>query len=115
MFRATFAEGTRRRTHMEHNKREYWRKNCLVPVRFTYEGRNETHYARVINYSDGGVCLKTRTPIPQDAKLNLSLEGYAPDGSYDHAFEQHEATVCWSKKIPENGLPVYETGVKYMD
>ncbi len=100
---------------MDANQREYRRRNCLVPVRFTYEGQNQTHYARVVNYCDGGVCLKTRAPIPEGATLTLSLEGYAPDGTYDHAFEQHSAAVCWSKKIPERGLPVYETGVKYMD
>jgi hypothetical protein len=100
---------------MDANKREYLRKNCLVPVRYTYEGQQQTHYARVVNYCDGGVCLKTRTPIPEGAKLNLSLEGYAPDGSYGNAFEQHAAAVCWSKQLPERGLPVYEIGVRYMD
>jgi len=100
---------------MTANKRGTQRKQCLVPVRFTYEGQLQTHYARVVNYCEGGVCLKTRTPIPEGAKLNLTLEGYSPDGSYDHAFERHAAAVCWSKELPERGLPVYETGVKYMD
>ena len=34
---------------MVNNLREYIRKDCLVPVRYTYEGQNKTLYARLIN------------------------------------------------------------------
>ena len=62
------------------NKRIHIRKDCLVPVRYTYEGQHKTYYARMVNYGDGGLCLKTRTPIEPGAKLELSLEGYSPRG-----------------------------------
>lgn len=100
---------------MSSNNREHLREDCLVPVRYTQDGRPQTQYARVINYCEGGVCLKTRTPISVGTQLNLSLEGYAPDGSYDRAFEEHVAIVRWSKQIPEPGLPAYEIGVEYLE
>ncbi|MDY0274546.1 MAG: hypothetical protein RBR42_03790 [Desulfomicrobium sp.] len=99
---------------MNKEQRVHIRKDCLIPVRFIYQGQNQTHYARMINYGDGGLCLKTRTPIAQDAKLDLALEGYTPEASSLGAFERYPVTVCWSKKIPERGLPLYETGVKYI-
>ncbi len=98
---------------MNANKRAHIRKDCLVPVRFTYEGQHKTHYARMINYGDGGLCLKTRTPIEQGAKLELSLEGYTPRESSLGEFDRYPVAVCWTKQIPERGLPVYETGLKY--
>ena len=98
---------------MADNLREHIGKDCLVPVRYTYEGQNKTQYARLINYSDGGLCLKTRTPIEQGAQLELSLEGYSPKESSMGEFDRYPVAVCWSKQIPEHGLPVYETGLKY--
>lgn len=100
---------------MSANNRAYLRQDCLVPIRYTLAGEHQTQYARVINYCDGGVCLKTRTPIPEGTQLHLSLEGYAPDGSSERAFEEHLATVCWIKQLPDPGLPVYEIGVNYLD
>ena len=99
---------------MNQNKRDHIRKDCLVPVRFTYEGQYQTHYARLINYSDGGMCLKTRTPIAQGSTLHLAMEGYSPQESSMGEFDQYPVMVCWSKQIPERGLPVYETGLKYI-
>jgi|GEM_PF-1415224 hypothetical protein len=98
---------------MAHNLREHIRKDCLVPVRFNYEGQKKTHYARLINYGDGGMCLKTRIPVKQNAKLELSLEGYSPRESSLGSFDRYPVAVCWSREIPERGLPVYETGLKY--
>ena len=98
---------------MMSNKRIHIRKDCLVPVRFTYEGQHKTYYARMVNYGDGGLCLKTRTPIEQGAKLELSLEGYSPRESSLGEFDRYPVAVCWTKQIPERGLPVYETGLKY--
>ena len=95
------------------NKRIHVRKDCLVPVRYTYEGQLKTHYARMINYGDGGLCLKTRTPIEPGAKLELSLEGYSPKESTLGEFDRYPVAVCWTKQVPERGLPVYETGLKY--
>lgn len=97
---------------MSENKRLHIRKDCLVPVRYVYEGQSKTQYARLVNYSDGGMCLKTRTPIKQGAKLELSLEGYSPEATMGE-FDRYPVAVCWSKEIPERGLPVYETGLKY--
>lgn len=99
---------------MNENKRVHIRKGCLIPVRYVYEGQNRTYYARMVNYGDGGLCLKTRIPIPQGAKLNLALEGYTPEESALGAYDRYPVAVCWSKEIPERGLPVYETGVKYV-
>lgn len=98
---------------MAHNLRAHIRKDCLVPVRFNYEGQKKTYYARLVNYGDGGMCLKTRTPVKQDAKLELSLEGYSPKESSLGSFDRYPVAVCWSREIPERGLPVYETGLKY--
>lgn len=98
---------------MSKDQRIHIRKGCLIPVRYVYQGQNKTYYARMINYGDGGLCLKTRTPIAENAKLDLALEGYTPDASSLGAFEQYPVEVCWSKEIPEKGLPIYETGVKY--
>jgi hypothetical protein len=103
----------RRRSEMTKDMRKHIRKNCLVPVRFTYEGDKRTHYARLVNYGDGGLCLKTRTPIEEGARLELSLEGYTPKESALGAFDSYPVAVCWTKQIPERGLPVYETGLKY--
>lgn len=98
---------------MAENKRIHPRKDCLVPVRFTYDGENQTHYARVINFGDGGLCLKTRTPIKQGAHLELAFEGYIPEESSLGPFDRHPVAVRWSKEIAERGLPVYETGLSY--
>lgn len=98
---------------MSKDQRVFERKDCLIPVRYVYQGENKTHYARMVNYGDGGLCLKTRTPIAADAQLDLSLEGYTPEASSLGAFERYPVAVCWSKEVPERGLPVYETGVKY--
>ena len=99
---------------MNDNKRAYTRKSCLVPVRYTYEGQNKTFYARLVNFAEGGFGLKTRTPIQTGAKLELSFEGYSPEESTLGPFERYPVAVCWSKEIPERGLPVYETGLKYL-
>lgn len=98
---------------MSENKRVHDRKDCLVPVRFTYEGQLRTHYARLVDYGDGGMRLKTRTPVAEGSTLELSLEGYSPD-SVLGAFDRYPMAVCWTKEIPERGLPVYETGLKYV-
>ena len=100
---------------MSENKRLSVRKGCLVPVRYTYEGDRKTYYARLINYGDGGLCLKTRTPIKEGAKLNVALELYTPRESSMESFEEYPVAVRWSKQTPERGLPVYETGLKYRD
>lgn len=98
---------------MSENKRRHVRKECLVPVRFTYDGERETFYARLVNYGDGGICLKTRTPVRQGAHLELALEGYTPEAEKLIPYERYPVTVCWSKQSPERGLPVYETGLRY--
>ncbi|NLW81727.1 MAG: hypothetical protein GXY42_08680 [Desulfovibrionales bacterium] len=100
---------------MSENKRIHIRKGCLVPVRYTYAGEKQTFYARLINYGDGGLCLRTRTPIEDGVRLELSLEGYSPDRDSLGEFERYLMAVCWTRKIPERGLPVYETGLKYVE
>lgn len=99
---------------MSKEQRIHVRKGCLIPVRYVYQGRKETFYARMINYGDGGLCLKTRIPIDQGAQLDLALEGYTPQSSSLGAFERYPVAVCWSKEVSERGLPIYETGVKYI-
>lgn len=99
---------------MPDNKREHQRKHCLVPVRFTYAGQGKTFYARMVNFGEGGVCLKTRTPIQEGAHLTLALEAYSPEGSSLGPFERQPVTVCWSKEVVDRGLPSYEAGLKYL-
>lgn len=99
---------------MSENKRQHVRKDCLIPVRFTYNGERRTFYARLVNYGDGGICLKTRTPVRQGARLELSLEGYTPEAEKLVPYECYPVAVRWSKQIPERRLPVYETGLQYI-
>lgn len=99
---------------MSENKREHVRKDCLIPVRFTYDGELTTFYARLINYGDGGICLTTRTPVRSGAQLELSLEAYTPEAEKLIPYQRYPVAVRWSKEIPERRMSVYETGLQYV-
>jgi uncharacterized protein (TIGR02266 family) len=61
------------------------------------EGENVTFYARVDNLSEGGLFLKTSTPLSRGAKARLRIELEAQQ-------VEANATVVWSR-ADEVGRP----------
>lgn len=62
------------------------------------EGENVTLYARVGNLSEGGLYLRTSTPLPKGARAVLRFGG-------SEAEVVTPATVVWSRGEGENGPP----------
>jgi uncharacterized protein (TIGR02266 family) len=68
------------------------RKHERIPSRLRVwcEGENVTFYARVDNLSEGGLFLKTSTPLTRGAKARLRIETEAQQ-------IETNATVVWSR------------------
>ncbi len=69
------------------------RKFPRVPTRLRCwcEGENVTFYARVGNISEGGLFLRTSTPLPHGSRAKVRLE---PRGELE---VEAEATVVWAR------------------
>lgn len=75
------------------------RKSARVPTRLRCwcEGENVTVYARIGNLSEGGLFLRTSTPLSQGSKATVRF-GQEP------AIEA-QATVVWCRADGEQGPP----------
>ena len=75
------------------------RKHVRVPskLRCWCEGENVTVYARIGNLSEGGLFLRTSTPLPEGSRAMVRF------GS-ENAIEA-EATVMWKRADGEGGPP----------
>jgi uncharacterized protein (TIGR02266 family) len=71
----------------------------LCGLRCWCEGENVTFYARVGNLSEGGLFLRTNTPMPQGARamLRLHLTGEGEVAAM--------AKVVWARDTQEAGPP----------
>jgi len=69
------------------------RRHSRVPTRLRCwcEGENVTVYARIGNLSEGGLFLRTSTPLPKGARTTLRFR----DGEAEEV--SAEATVMWSR------------------
>ncbi len=69
------------------------RRHSRVPTRLRCwcEGENVTVYARIGNLSEGGLFLRTSTPLPNGARTTLRFR----DGESEEV--SAEATVMWSR------------------
>lgn len=76
------------------------RKYGRVPsrIRCWCEGENITLYSRVGNLSEGGLFLRTSTPLQAGTRTTVRLGAGEESGSELHAL----AKVVWTRK---NGLP----------
>jgi uncharacterized protein (TIGR02266 family) len=76
------------------------RKFARVPTRLRCwcEGENVTVYARIGNLSEGGLFLRTSTPLSQGSRATLRF------GQDTQAIEA-EATVVWSRADGDSGPP----------
>lgn len=81
---------------MQADKRQHQRVSSRL--RCWLEGQEVTFYARVHNLSEGGLFLKTLTPLEQGARARLKLE----DGE-DKV--DAEAVVVWSQDEGSNDTP----------
>lgn len=81
---------------MQADKRQHQRVSSRL--RCWCEGQEVTFYARVHNLSEGGLFLKTLTPLEEGARARLKLE----DG--EHRVDA-EAVVVWSQVEAANDTP----------
>jgi uncharacterized protein (TIGR02266 family) len=74
------------------------RKHPRIPSRLRVwcEGENVTFYARVDNMSEGGLFLKTSTPLDTGARARLRIESDAQQVVAD-------ATVMWARAQSTGG------------
>jgi len=77
------------------------RRSTRVPARLRCwcEAENVTFYARVSNISEGGLFLRTSTPLPRGAQTRLRFDGVAA-GSLET-----RAAVVWSREDERQGVP----------
>ncbi|ABF90757.1 conserved hypothetical protein [Myxococcus xanthus DK 1622] len=77
------------------------RKSTRIPtqLRCWCEGDNVTLYARISNLSEGGLFLRTSTPLARGARTVVKL---SPAGHQDI---QAQATVVWLREAEERALP----------
>ena len=75
------------------------RKYARVPTRLRCwcEGENVTVYARIGNLSEGGLFLRTSTPLTLGSRATVRFGA-------DSAFEA-EATVIWARGDGDGGPP----------
>lgn len=92
--------------------RKYPRWECLAPVRVRYAGLR-VQYARMVDYSDGGFRLLSRSAFEEGAQVELVFEGFVPEGSALSLFETYEGVVRWARKVDAPGLPLFEAGVQW--
>lgn len=70
------------------HSRVYTRLRCWC------EGENVTVYARVGNLSEGGLFLRTSTPMPVGSRTTLRFRGPNGEGEVDEV--SAEAVVIWA-------------------
>lgn len=68
-------------------------------LRCWFEGDNITFYARVANLSEGGLFLRTSTPLPQGTRALLRMQ------VEDSGELTAPVTVVWRREHPEAGGP----------
>jgi len=75
------------------------RKYARVPTRLRCwcEGENVTVYARIGNLSEGGLFLRTSTPLSQGSRAVVRFGG--------DATIEAEATVVWCRSDGDSGPP----------
>jgi uncharacterized protein (TIGR02266 family) len=78
------------------------RKHPRVPskLRCWCEGDNVTFYARVGNLSEGGLFLRTSTPLQAGAQTRLRLRNGDPNNEFIAA-----ALVVWANQDTRSGPP----------
>jgi uncharacterized protein (TIGR02266 family) len=75
------------------------RKHSRVPSRLRCwcEGENVTVYARIGNLSEGGLFLRTSTPLSEGSRARIRFGAEPPI--------EAEATVVWARADGEGGPP----------
>jgi uncharacterized protein (TIGR02266 family) len=75
------------------------RKSARVPTRLRCwcEGENVTVYARIGNLSEGGLFLRTSTPLSEGSRATVR---FGADASFEA-----EATVVWCRADADTGPP----------
>lgn len=76
---------------MEHRRHS----RVSTRLRCWCEGENVTVYARVGNLSEGGLFLRTSTPMPVGSRTTLRFRGPNGEGEVDEV--SAEAVVVWTR------------------
>jgi uncharacterized protein (TIGR02266 family) len=84
--------GLRGAEHRQHER-------VLARLRCWCEAENVTFYARVANISEGGLFLRTSTPLPKGARTHLRLAMAGPDNI------EAPAEVMWTRDDGIDGGP----------
>lgn len=93
--------------------RRYPRLECLAPVRVRYAGWR-VQFARMVDHSDGGFRVLSRSAFEEGAQVELVFEGFVPEGSALSLLETYVGVVRWTRKVEGPGLPLFEAGIEWV-
>jgi uncharacterized protein (TIGR02266 family) len=74
-------------------------ERTITRMRCWCEAENVTFYARVANISEGGIFLRTSTPLPNGSRTHLRFALAGPDNI------EAQATVVWTREDGVDGGP----------
>jgi hypothetical protein len=110
-----FSETERVVAHMEQRAFERYDSDALVSCRY-FNGGNPIE-GDMINYSENGMCFKSRTPFIEKSVVLVKID--LNNGNHsDTPIPEAARSICvgeikWCREIATDSSPYYKTGLAY--
>ncbi|MBE1426017.1 Tfp pilus assembly protein PilZ [Desulfomicrobium macestii] len=95
------------------NRREFERQRKEVRVRYSLLGSEEYSDARLVDVSEGGLCMETSTPLRTGTQIYVQLLNINPEISGLAAHRTSHGRVRWTRDLGCLEQTRFGIGVQY--
>lgn len=95
------------------NRREFTRHRKEVRVRYSLLGSEEYSDARLVDVSEGGLCMETSTPLRTGTRIYVQLLNINPEISGLAAHRTSHGRVRWTRDLGCLEQTRFGIGVQY--
>lgn len=95
------------------NRREFTRHRKEVRVRYSLLGSEEYRDARLVDVSEGGLCMETSTPLRTGTRIYVQLLNINPEISGLAAHRTSHGRVRWTRDLGCLEQTRFGIGVQY--
>ena len=96
-------------------------KRCryCATIGFSYFNRKQTHTAELVNFSQEGMCFKSKISLKPGATVFIRLKETTPLDLFPDSCSGLRSTtlaeIKWCREIGDDAAIYYEIGVRYLN
>ena len=92
-------------------QRAFYRNKSDTPARYESVEAGLYYDSRIVNYSNGGLCLEVQQQLPYEALVNIDVLEHTPGAFGPEGYRAFLGEVRWCREIRSNGSKIYDMGV----